>query len=117
MAATKFHLHIVAVILVAQSWSGRLNIIIFQTSFMDFEYGLIESAKIEGASEFKIFFTIVLPLSKGMLAAIGLFMAVGYWNTMTPSLFFVTDQKKKLLQEILYRIVTRRLETSGVSSM
>ena len=101
---------------IVPSLIGIFNIIIFRTSFMDFEYGLVESAKIEGASELRVFFTIVLPLSKGMLAAIGLFMAVGYWNTMTPSLFFVTDQKKKLLQEILYRIVTRRMEASGVST-
>ena len=93
---------------------GIFNIIIFRTTFLGFEYGLIESAKIDGASEFRVFFRIVLPLSKGMLAAIGLFLAVGYWNTMTTSLFFVNDQSKKLLQEMLYRVTTRLDAMPGI---
>ena len=49
-----------------------------------------------------------------MMAAVGLFLAVTYWNTMTTSLFFVNDQNKKLLQEMLYRITTRLDAMPGI---
>lgn len=79
--------------------------IIFRSWFRDFEEGILDSARIDGLSEYGIFFRLVIPLSKPVLAAIGLFLAVKYWNTLFPSLFFVNDADKKLLQEYLYRII------------
>jgi putative aldouronate transport system permease protein len=79
--------------------------IIFRSWFRDFQQSILDSARIDGLSEYGIFFRIVMPLSKPVLAAIGLFLAVKYWNTLFPSLFFITDADKKLLQEYLYRII------------
>ncbi len=49
----------------------------FRTTIPD---GIIESAKIDGASQWTVFFQIILPISKPVLATIGLFLAFGYWN-------------------------------------
>ena len=50
-------------------------------SFMQgFPFSIIESAKIDGAGEYRIFFQLVLPLTKAGLATVGLFLALDYWN-------------------------------------
>ncbi len=84
---------------------GVWNLIIFRSIFVSFDQNLIEAAKIDGYSEFRIFISIVLPLSKATLAALSLFAAVAMWNNLFTSLFFVPDPKKKLLQEYLYRLI------------
>jgi len=66
--------------------------------------GIIEAAKIDGASEFRIFTRIVLPLSKPSLATIGLFNVLYYWNDWYAPLLFITDEKLYNLQYMLYRI-------------
>jgi len=65
---------------------------------------IIEAAKIDGASEFRIFTRIVLPLSKPSLATIGLFNVLFYWNDWYAPLLFITDEKLYNLQYKLYRI-------------
>jgi putative aldouronate transport system permease protein len=90
---------------IVPSLIGVWNLIIFRSVFISFDQNLIEAAKIDGYSEFYIFLKIVLPLSKATLAALALFAAVGMWNNLFTSLFFVPDPKKKLLQEYLYRLV------------
>lgn len=67
---------------------------------------LVESATIDGAGDFKVFWSIVLPLSKPALASIGLFTALAYWNDWwTPMMF---EQKQSLfpLQYTLYQILS-----------
>lgn len=81
-------------------------LVIMRTYFMDFPSELEEAARIDGSSEFGTFIRIVLPLSKPVLAAIGLFFAVQYWNTYMQSVFFVTDQNLKTVQEYLQKLVT-----------
>jgi putative aldouronate transport system permease protein len=83
------------------------NLIIFRAVFIDFDQNLIEAAKIDGYSEYRIFLKIVMPLSMATIAALSLFTAVGMWNNLFTSLFFVSDAKKKLLQEYLYRLVNQ----------
>lgn len=66
---------------------------------------LIEAAKIDGAGEYKVLFTIVLPVSKPMLATIALMTGIGYWNDWTNSLYYITDSKLYSLQAILNNIM------------
>lgn len=73
----------------------------FQTSIPD---SLIESAQIDGANQFKIFFEIVLPLSKPMLATIALFLSFGYWNDWFQASLYITDSSKLPLQAVLNNI-------------
>ena len=88
------------------SLSWPFFIIIMRTYFMSLSPELEDAARIDGCSEFGHFFRIVLPISKPILATVGLFMAVNFWNTFFPSVFFITEESKKTLQEYLYRIVT-----------
>jgi putative aldouronate transport system permease protein len=66
---------------------------------------IFESAKIDGSSEWRIFFTIVLPLSKPALATVGLFISFVYWNDWWLGLLFINEQHLVPLQLLLYRIM------------
>lgn len=68
-------------------------------------YEIIESAKMDGAGEFRIFFRIILPLSTPALATLGLFTAFNYWNEWFNALLFIDDDKKVPLQLLLVRIM------------
>ncbi len=65
---------------------------------------IIEAAKVDGASEFSIFYRIVLPLSKPSLATIGLFNVLYYWNDWYTPLLFIKNENLYNLQYMLYRI-------------
>lgn len=67
---------------------------------------LIEAAQIDGAGEIKAFYKIVLPLSMPILATIGLFEAILYWNDWFNGMTYVTDPKLFSIQNILNRIIS-----------
>lgn len=80
--------------------------IILMRGFMsDIPLEIIESAKIDGASEMKIFLRIVLPLSKPALATVGLFIAFNYWNEWYNALLFMDGNKVVPLQLLLVRML------------
>lgn len=81
------------------------NLIVMKTSFREIPEGLIESAKIDGANDFTILFKIVLPVSKATLAVIGLFCAVGFWNSWFNAMIFLRDRSKYPLQLLLREIL------------
>lgn len=64
---------------------------------------ILESAKIDGAGEFRIFFTIVLPLCRAGLATIGLFCTLNYWNDWYLPLIFVNNPKMYNIQYLMYQ--------------
>ncbi|GHU86637.1 sugar ABC transporter permease [Spirochaetia bacterium] len=72
---------------------------------MNIHPALIESAKIDGAGEFRIYFSIVLPLSLPIIATIGLMVGINYWNDWMNGLYFLTDPKLYSLQNLLNRIL------------
>ncbi len=65
----------------------------FRTTIPD---SIIESARIDGASQMTIFFQIVLPISKPVLATIGLFLAFGYWNDWYQSMLYISNRAEDL---------------------
>ncbi|MGB8455501.1 MAG: carbohydrate ABC transporter permease [Anaerocolumna sp.] len=67
---------------------------------------IIESAYMDGASEFKIFTKMILPLSKPIMATIGLFMAINYWNDWYNGLIYLTDTKVFSIQNVLNRMIS-----------
>ena len=82
------------------------NVIICRTFFKQtIPDSLIESAKIDGARQFTIFFKIVLPISLPVLATIGLFLAFAYWNDRYQSLLYITQSDLKSLQALLQDII------------
>ena len=64
---------------------------------------IIESARIDGAGEFRTFFTIVLPLCKAGLATIGLFCTLNYWNDYYLPLVFVSESQNFNIQYLMYQ--------------
>ena len=66
---------------------------------------LTESGKIDGAGDFKIFRSIVLPMLKPGLATVGLFLALGYWNEWYQSSLFLQNKTVLPLQYSLYKII------------
>ncbi|CAM3629876.1 MULTISPECIES: carbohydrate ABC transporter permease [Paenibacillus] len=84
---------------------GTWNLLIMRTFFMGMPQELEESGKIDGLSEVGIFFRIVLPLSKPVLATIGLYYAVGMWNNFMGPLLYLRDADMQPLQVILRNIV------------
>jgi putative aldouronate transport system permease protein len=81
-------------------------VLILRTYFASVPRELIESAKIDGAGEWRIFLQIVVPLSKPALATIGLFSALVYWNDFFQSLLFISDSDKFPVQYLLYSFLT-----------
>lgn len=82
---------------------------------------LIESAKIDGASQLRIFTTIVLPISLPAIATIGLFLTFAYWNDWYNALLFIDNSKLVPLQAMLNRIqndiefINQNVATLGAS--
>lgn len=62
---------------------------------------LEEAAEIDGAGLFRIYGTIILPLSKPILATVGLLTAVGYWNDWTNGLYYITASRLNTIQLLL----------------
>ncbi len=65
---------------------------------------VIESARIDGASQWTVFFKIVMPISKPVLATIGLFLAFGYWNDWFQSKLYISSDHLLSLQAMLDRM-------------
>lgn len=84
---------------------SSFNVIIlrtfFQTTVPD---SLIESGKIDGASQLRIFFQIVLPISLPALATVGLFLCFGYWNDWWNAFMYLNDPALFPLQYVLINI-------------
>lgn len=74
------------------------NFIIMRTFFRELPESLKEAARIDGASYMKTLIKIVLPLSMPILATMGLFYAVGYWNSYFEALIYIQDVDKYTLQ-------------------
>lgn len=82
-------------------------LIILMKNFMkSISDAIVESAKIDGAGDFRIFAGLIVPLSKPALATIGLFLALAYWNDWFLSSIFISDQQKYTLQFLLYNILS-----------
>jgi len=85
-------------------FGGFYNVIIFNANYKSIPDTLFESAKIDGASEYRIFFQIVLPLSKPVLSALAIFTAVGTWNDYSATLYYTRSPKLQTLSYYLLAI-------------
>lgn len=81
------------------------NMIILKTFFQNLPPALEESAKIDGAGDFKILFKIIIPCSLPAIATISLFYAVTYWNTYMHAILYLSDSTKWPIQVLLRQIV------------
>lgn len=81
------------------------NVIILRNYFMALPGELHESAKVDGANEFLIFFKIILPLSTPVLATVALWLAVSHWNSWMDGILYITDNDKHVIQVMLQRLI------------
>lgn len=84
---------------------GSWYVLLMRNYFKTVPDSVIESAKIDGAGEFRIFFRIVLPLSLPALATIGLFTTLAYWNDWWLALLFIEKRSLMPLQYTLQSIL------------
>lgn len=80
-------------------------ILLLRTFMQRIPYDIIESCMMDGASEFRIFFQIILPLAKPGLATVALFTILNYWNDWFLSLLYIEKESLVPLQYMLYRMM------------
>ena len=99
---------------------GVYNMILINSFINGLPKELEESAKIDGANDLTVFFRIVLPLSKPIIATVTLFVAIGHWNSFFDSYLYTTSQNLKTLQAVMMNILnqyqTANLEASSVAA-
>ena len=99
------HINNTVWILILSGMVGTFNIIVLRTFITTtIPIELFDAAQIDGADEFRVFFRIVLPLSKAGLATIGLFVLVGKWNEWFTGMLYIENPKLVPLQTMLTRI-------------
>lgn len=81
-------------------------VLILRTSFAQLPKDLLDAGRIDGAGEWRIFFQIVIPLSKPVLATIGLFYILRFWNDWFLALLFIDSASLYPLQYLLYVLMT-----------
>lgn len=84
---------------------SSFNFIIMKTFFQQMPESLEEAAMLDGCNDLKYLITIVLPLSGPILATIGLFYAVQYWNDYFNGLLYITSPAKYPLQLLLRQLL------------
>jgi putative aldouronate transport system permease protein len=92
--------------LIIPSMESAFSILLMRNFMRTVPESLIESAKIDGANDFYIYYRIVMPLSKAVLATVGLFLALQYWNDWYSTSLFVQDSNKWPLQYLLYKTIS-----------
>jgi len=106
-------------IYIIPSLANAYNIIIIRTFFQQLPQELVESAKLDGASELCIFSRIVLPLSKPVIATIALMTMLVKWNDWYTTLIYIRESKLYTLQYMLQKILreVEFMKTMAQSSM
>ncbi len=92
--------------LIVPMMCSPFNILLIRNFMKQIPDSLTESAKIDGAGDFYIFTKIIVPLSKPILATVGLFLALAYWNNWYLASLFVNDVNLWPMQYRLHRILT-----------
>lgn len=80
-------------------------IIVTRSFFLTLPSEIVESARIDGASEYRIFFQLILPVSKPILAVLSLYMSVSHWNSYMPAMLYLGKQELHPLSIYLRTVV------------
>lgn len=100
--------------LILPSALSTYNIIIVRSFFMEVSPALIDAAKVDGCGEMRTLMQIILPISKAVMATVGLMYGVGYWNSYTTPLYLINDRSLYTLQLRIKSIV---LDSNAIESM
>lgn len=100
-----FHLKNTLWVLILPGCVTTMNVIVMRTFInSNVPDSLVEAAKIDGASDYRLFFVIVLPIMAPVLAALGFMTAIGHWNQWMTSYLYITDANLTTLQHMLMKI-------------
>ncbi|MFC4104058.1 carbohydrate ABC transporter permease [Paenibacillus xanthanilyticus] len=99
------HLKDTLLVLILPMLLNVFYIIVMKSFMSSIPEAITESAKIDGAGDFRIFLQLILPLAKPALATIGLFIALGYWNDWYNALLFISNENLMPLQYYLYKML------------
>ena len=100
--------------LILPSALSTYNIIIVRSFFAEVSPALIDAAKVDGCGEMRTLMQIILPISKAVMATVGLMYGVGYWNSYTTPLYLINDRDLYTLQLRIKSIV---LDSNALESM
>lgn len=100
--------------LILPSAVSVFNILVLRSFFMSTSPELIDSARIDGAGEFRILWQIVMPLSRAVVAVIALFYAVGYWSAWFNASIYLSDQSMMPLQNVMIQLVQKQEAPTGL---
>lgn len=100
--------------LILPSALSTYNIIIVRSFFTEVSPALIDAAKVDGCGEMRTLMQIILPISKAVMATVGLMYGVGYWNSYTTPLYLINDRNLYTLQLRIKSIV---LDSNALESM
>lgn len=92
-------------VLIIPTLVNPFNILIMRGFLVKLPHEIIESSKVDGAREFRIFFSIIMPLSAPALATLGLFISFGYWNSWFPALLYMNNENLVPIQLLLVRMM------------
>ena len=96
---------------------SSFNLVIVRQFFMNLPSELIDSARIDGASEWHIFWNIAIPLSKAVLAVVALFYAVAIWNMWFNGVLYLQDATKWPIQLVLRQYVLQGTDIASAADM
>lgn len=103
---TKFlHLNDTLAVYILPGLLSPWHVFMMRTFFNGIPKEIVESAKIDGASEYKILFSMILPLSKPVLATLGLMVFLSAWNDWNTALIYITKPQLYSLQYLLQKIM------------
>ena len=99
---------------------GTYNMVMMRTYFQGIPYELEESARIDGATDIRILYQIILPVSTPIIAVIALYYGVGHWNSWFNAMIYLTDRQlfpvQLVLREILIEGSMDALEDTAINS-
>ncbi|MEU1575694.1 carbohydrate ABC transporter permease [Streptomyces collinus] len=101
--------------LILPSAVSVFNILVLRAFFMGISPELVDSARIDGAGDWRILWQIVIPLSRAVIAVITLFYAVGYWSAWFNASIYLSDQSMMPLQNVMIQLVQKQEAPVGVS--
>ncbi|MEW9513524.1 carbohydrate ABC transporter permease [Streptomyces bacillaris] len=101
--------------LILPSAVNVFNILVLRSFFMSVAPELLDSARIDGAGDLRILWTIIMPLSRAVLAVIGLFYAVGYWSAWFNASIYLSDQSMMPLQNVMMQLVLKQERPTGLA--
>ena len=95
---------------------SAFNVLILRNFFMGIDPAVIDAARIDGAGDWRILRSIVMPMSRAAVAVVALFYAVGYWNAFFNAILYINDNAKWPLQLVLRSYVLQGVNLPGSGS-